>query len=65
MPDKNPTIVEVPTNHLRHTVLYEFKKGNSAAEAARNVRMNKFAEDGLRNSKVDFSLLKMKIKADI
>ena len=29
--------MEVPKNHLRHIMLYEFKKGNSATETARNI----------------------------
>ena len=29
--------MEVPRNHLRRLMLYEFKNGNSAGEAARNI----------------------------
>ena len=29
--------MEVPKNYLRHIMHYEFKKGNSAAKAARNI----------------------------
>ena len=29
--------MEVPRNHLRHIMLYEFKNGNSADKAARNI----------------------------
>ena len=29
--------MEVPKNHLKHVMLYEFKKENSVAEMAKNI----------------------------